>query len=101
MTDPGTISTLPALTPATYLVDVDVKEVLLVVHSLDEPLQLANGPAVHNQHVGNAHRLAGGQLLQPALVPLDDRADLACVGRERASVTSSLCTHHPQILINQ
>lgn len=70
----------PALPPATHLVHVDVEEVLLVVHRLDEPLQLANGPAVHHQHVGDAHGFAGGQLLQPALIPLDHGADFPWEG---------------------
>lgn len=104
VTDPGTVSSPSPLTPAAYLVNVDVEEVLLMVHSLDESLQLANGPAMHNQHVGDAHRLAGGHLLQPALVPLDHRADLACVGREGAVSRPQPChpaPYHPQLLINQ
>lgn len=87
--DPDTISTSSPFFPPpfTYLIDMDVEEVLLVVHSLDEPLQLANGPAVHHQHVGDAHRVAGGHLLQPALIPLDHRADLACMRKRGLSAT--------------
>lgn len=34
---------------------MDIEEVLLVVHSLEETLQLADGTAMNHQHVGNSY----------------------------------------------
>lgn len=60
-----------------YLIHVDIKEVLLMVDSLEKTLELADGTAMNHQHVGDADWRATNRLLGPSLFPLDARAHLA------------------------
>lgn len=60
-----------------YLIHVDIKEVLLMVDSLEKTLELADGTAMNHQHVGDADWRATNRLLDPSLFPLDARAHLA------------------------
>lgn len=59
-----------------YLVHMDIKEVLLVVDSLEKALQLADSTTMNHQHVGNAYWWTN-RLLGLNLFPLDARAHLA------------------------
>lgn len=54
-----------------YLVHMDIKEVLLMVDSFEETLQLADGAAMNHQHVGDSYWGAIHGLLGLGLVPLD------------------------------
>lgn len=76
------VSALPTQMPclpghSRYLVHMDIEEVLLVVHSLEETLQLADGAAMNHQHVGDSYWGAICGLLGPDLVPRDARAHLS------------------------
>lgn len=55
---------------------MDIKEVPLMVDSLDEPLQLVDGTAMNHQHVGDSYWGAVHGLPGPDLVPLDAGAHL-------------------------
>lgn len=60
-----------------YLIYMDVEEMLPVVHSLEETLQLPDGAAMNHQHVGDSHWGTIHRLLGPDLIPRDARAHLS------------------------
>lgn len=61
-----------------YLIHMYVKEMLLVIHSLNEALQLADGSPVNHKHVCNSNWLVHRGLDHFALIPLDHRTNLPC-----------------------
>jgi hypothetical protein len=63
---------------------MDIKEVLLVVDSLEETLQLTDGTTMNHQHIGNTHWGAIQGLLGTALFPLDARTHLPLRAENRS-----------------
>lgn len=63
---------------------MDVVVVRGVVDGLEEPLELARGPAVHNQNEGDAHRRRMGGVSR-VLVPLDIHISLTWMWKKNMS----------------
>lgn len=72
---PGSRWHYHSLMAPTNLVNMDVEEMLLVVHGLDEAFQLADGSPMNYKHVGNSDWVAHGGLEHSAVIPLDHGAD--------------------------